>query len=184
MPVGMVANIIMADTATLDWVCTKRSECYVLQGMLHVLGTSHLLNKNPMTGYVEQRRKRPECHVLDVGANTGFYGLVGMAYGCDATFFDIQRTCVDMVNKSIALNSRFHSKGAVYRLGISESFDNTMSSQADDCNGQRSNMDPSRLCVMTHDPYLPSVPASLQALGRVGCDVVFTITPRGSRVTS
>jgi FkbM family methyltransferase len=159
MQVGMVANIIMADTATLDWVCTKRSERYVLQGMLHVLGTSHLLNKNPMTGYVEQRRKRPECHVLDVGANTGFYGLVGMAYGCDATFFDIQRTCVDMVNKSIALNSRFHSKGAVYRLGISESFDNTMSSQADDCNGQRSLIRQSaNTRAETHANGIPTVP--------------------------
>jgi hypothetical protein len=35
-----------------------------------------------------------------------------------------------------------------------------------------------------HDPYLPSVPASLQALGRVGCAVAFTITPRDSRVAS
>ena len=159
MQVEMVANIIMADTATLDWVCTKHSERYVLQGMLHVLGTSHLLNKNPMTGYVERHRKRPECHVLDVGANTGFYGLVGMAYGCDATFFDIQRTCVDMINKSIVLNSHVHSKGAVYRLGISESFDNIMSSQADDCNGRLSLIRPSATTrAETHGNGIPIVP--------------------------
>jgi len=35
-----------------------------------------------------------------------------------------------------------------------------------------------------HDPPLLSVPASLQALGRVGCAVDFTITPRDSRVAS
>ena len=35
-----------------------------------------------------------------------------------------------------------------------------------------------------HDPYLPSVPASLQALGRFGCAVAFSITPRDPRVAS
>ena len=41
-------------------------------------------------------------------------------------------------------------------------------------------MDPVRLYVM----ILPCVPASLQALGRVGCAVAFSITPRDPRVPS
>jgi hypothetical protein len=41
-------------------------------------------------------------------------------------------------------------------------------------------MDPVRLYVM----ILPCVPASLQALGRVGCAVAFSITSRDSSVAS
>lgn len=137
MQVEIVANITMADTATLDWVCRQRSERYVLEGILYLLNTSHLLTKNTTTAHVEQRRKRPECHVLDVGANSGFYGLIAMAHGCDTTFFDIQRTCVDMVKKAIELNSHFVGKGSVYRLGVSDGFDIIPASQTDDCNGQR-----------------------------------------------
>jgi hypothetical protein len=35
-----------------------------------------------------------------------------------------------------------------------------------------------------HDSYLPSVPASLQALGRVECAMAFSITPPDSSVAS
>ena len=136
MQVEIVANIKMADTATLDWVCTKRSESLVLEGMLYLLKMSHPLTNKTMTARVGQRRKRPKCHVLDVSSNSGFYGLVGMAHGCDATFFDIQRTCVDMVNKAVELNSHLVGEASVHRLGVSDAFDIIPAPQTDDCSGQ------------------------------------------------
>ena len=67
----------------IDWVCQKTSERYILEGMLHVFhgwksSTLLLDNTNLDT-----------CYMIDAGSNTGFFGLVGMAMGCESIFFDV-----------------------------------------------------------------------------------------------
>lgn len=42
--------------------------------------------------------------VLDIGSNTGFFGLLALKYGCAVAFVDPQPYCMDLVRKSISAN--------------------------------------------------------------------------------
>merc|ERR1719265_1899987 len=42
--------------------------------------------------------------VLDIGANTGFYGLLALSYGCATVFFEPQPDCVALLEKSLEAN--------------------------------------------------------------------------------
>lgn len=47
----------------------------------------------------------PTSLFLDIGANAGFYGILGAAYGCKAILFDPQPSCQLLIRENICLNS-------------------------------------------------------------------------------
>jgi hypothetical protein len=57
--------------------------------------------------------------MIDVGANTGFYGETAILHGCDAIFFDMQPACVNWVVATLLANN-FAEHGAVIPYGLSD----------------------------------------------------------------
>jgi hypothetical protein len=55
--------------------------------------------------------------MLDIGANVGFYGLMGIRMGCETLFFDLQKGCQERINNAIVLNG-YTSVGRVIPHGI------------------------------------------------------------------
>lgn len=43
--------------------------------------------------------------VVDIGSNTGFYGLLALAHGCAVVFVEPQPECNDLISKSIAASN-------------------------------------------------------------------------------
>jgi len=70
------------------------------------------LNMRTRLRSVSQRRAGPfnKCNlrnakVLDVGANSGYYGLIAAAYGCDVDFYEPQPQCGNWINAQILINN-------------------------------------------------------------------------------
>jgi hypothetical protein len=59
------------------------------------------------------------CLMTDIGSNIGFFGMLAMFYGCEAVFFDVQKSCTQYVQGGVLANS-FQNLGRVYHLGISD----------------------------------------------------------------
>ena len=106
-------DLMIIDTWALGgWLCVEPSERVVQQKMWDVF-----------LGNTPQRRTctTPEGHprlMLDIGANTGFYGMLAIESGCEVLFFDIQPECIAMINAGLLVNS-FHTRGATVSKGIS-----------------------------------------------------------------
>lgn len=58
--------------------------------------------------------KRPL--VLDVGANSGYYGLSGMSLGCNAVFVEPQPYCGMLIETSLAANQWGRDRGSLVRV--------------------------------------------------------------------
>lgn len=86
----------------INWVCDQPGEKKVTEVMAFVFR-----NECPSQGLV-----------VDVGSNTGIYGMMALRYGCQSLFFDVQPTCQRAVNSAIYLNG-FSAMGRVLPFGVS-----------------------------------------------------------------
>ena len=70
--------------------------------------------------------------VLDVGSNSGMYGLMAIAAGCPAIFFDLQPGCNKVVTGALLANG-WTDRGLVVAGGLSETSGTVKVSSAGTC---------------------------------------------------
>lgn len=101
--------------------------------------------------------------VLDVGANTGLYGLAAIAEGCQALFFDPQATCVHRIVQGLVANGEdFLRRGCVVPRPVADTrFDLPAISPAIDCDG-RVRAEPARV-LATPSPSPHPLPPGVVA---------------------
>jgi FkbM family methyltransferase len=112
----LVANTGMSDR----WICGTEGELSVVAAMRRVL--------------------EPACKesapgrnlVLDVGSNSGMYGLMAIAAGCPTVFFDLQPACNKVVTAALLANG-WTDRGLVVAGGLSETSGIVKASSAGTC---------------------------------------------------
>lgn len=113
----LVANTGMSDR----WVCGTEGELSVVAAMRRVLDV--------------ECAKKDTAHtnlVLDVGSNSGFYGLMAIAAGCPTVFFDLQPGCNKVVTGALLANG-WAERGTVLAAGLSETSGTVKASSAGTC---------------------------------------------------
>ena len=88
------------------WICKQQSERTVQKVMLDIFKAGCTSG--------EQRGI-----MLDVGSNTGIFGLLGIHTGCETIFFDIQPECHALVNGALVVNG-WQERGRVIAAGITD----------------------------------------------------------------
>ena len=99
----LVANTGMSDR----WICGTEGERSVVAAARRVL--------EPACSRAAPGRNL----VLDVGSNSGMYGLMAIAAGCPTVFFDLQPGCNTVVTGALLANG-WTDKGLVVAGGLSE----------------------------------------------------------------
>jgi hypothetical protein len=94
------------------WICGARGEKMLT-------GTMWQLFTNKTSGGCQRACGAHACLMVDIGANIGFFGMLAMTYGCQAVFFDIQRSCTMYVQGGMLANG-FGNKGRVFHMGVSD----------------------------------------------------------------
>ena len=56
--------------------------------------------------------------MIDIGANNGYYGMLGLALGAQAIMLDVQPTCWDHIQAAVDMNA-FGSRAQLVRHGVS-----------------------------------------------------------------
>ena len=90
-----------------NWICGTEGELSVVAAMRRVL--------EPACGQADPGRNL----VLDVGSNSGMYGLMAIAAGCPTIFFDLQPACNKVVTGALLANG-WTDRGLVVAGGLSE----------------------------------------------------------------
>jgi FkbM family methyltransferase len=103
-----------------QWICGTEGELSVVAAMRRVL--------EPACAKSSPGRNL----VLDVGSNSGMYGLMAIAAGCPAVFFDLQPGCNKVVTGALLANG-WANKGLVIAGGLSESSGIVKASSAGTC---------------------------------------------------
>ena len=118
----LVTNTSMSER----WVCQNAGELSVLAAMRRVLDAE--------CAQVGSPGLQPGLNnlFLDVGSNSGFYGLMAIAAGCPAVFFDLQPACNKVVTGALLANGWAH-KGLVVAGGLSEASSTVMASSNGTC---------------------------------------------------
>ena len=103
-------DFLVADTGMVDrWICVTEGEQLVTATMDKLLRTG-----------CQNRNDRPsDALFLDIGSNSGFYGLNAISHGCVAAFFDLQPGCNKVVNAALLVNG-FVDRGVVMAAGLSD----------------------------------------------------------------
>ena len=116
-------DFLVADTGMVDrWICSTEGEQLVTAAMDKILSTG-----------CRSRNGRPsDALFLDVGSNSGFYGLNAIAHGCVAAFFDVQPGCNKVVNAALLVNG-FTDRGVVMAAGLSDKDDVVPASSESTC---------------------------------------------------
>ena len=112
----LVANTGMSDR----WICGTEGELSVVAAMRRVL--------EPACAQAAPGRSL----VLDVGSNSGMYGLMAIAAGCPAIFFDLQPGCNKVVTGALLANG-WTDRGLVVAGGLSETSGTVKVSSAGTC---------------------------------------------------
>jgi hypothetical protein len=104
-------GVLMYLTNMPEWVCNDGGEQRVTQVMFSVFDQSC------------KPRGASEAPglMLDVGSNTGFYGLNALSRGCETNFFDLQPECQQFVNSAIYYN-HFEDRGKVFPYGVAAKY--------------------------------------------------------------
>ena len=92
------------------WICATDGERRVLRAMDAILRAG-------CSGGRDGGASPPL--VLDVGSNSGFYGLNAAAHGCSVAFFDAQPGCQKVVAASILVNA-YGARAVVVGGGLSD----------------------------------------------------------------
>ena len=116
-------DFLVADTGMVDnWICAKRGEQLVTAAMEEILSA----------GCRKHNDREADALFLDVGSNTGFYGLNAISHGCAAAFFDVQPGCNKVVNAALLVNG-FADHGVVLAAGLSDRMDFVQASSMGTC---------------------------------------------------
>ena len=107
-------------------ICGTKGELSVVAAMHRVLDTECAQGGNP------GRQPGLGNLFLDVGSNSGFYGLMALAAGCPAVFFDLQPGCNKVVTGALLANG-WADKGLVVAGGLSEASGTVMASSNGTC---------------------------------------------------
>jgi len=114
-----MADFLVADTGMVDrWICFAEGERVVTAAMDALL-TKGCRGRNGKSGGAYANADASAPLFLDVGSNSGFYGLNAISHGCDAVFFDVQPGCNKVVNAALLVND-FGSRGVVMAAGLSD----------------------------------------------------------------
>ena len=114
-------DFLVANTGmSAQWICGTEGELSVVAAMRRVL--------EPACAQSSPGRNL----VLDVGSNSGMYGLMAIAAGCPAVFFDLQPGCNKVVTGALLANG-WANKGLVIAGGLSESSGIVKASSAGTC---------------------------------------------------
>jgi FkbM family methyltransferase len=116
-------DFLVADTGMVDnWICATGGEQLVTAAMEELLSA----------GCRKRNGRRSDALFLDVGSNTGFYGLNAISHGCVAAFFDVQPGCNKVVNAALLVNG-FADRGVVMAAGLSDRRDFVPTSSKSTC---------------------------------------------------
>ena len=99
----LVANTSMSE----EWICGTEGELSVVAATRRVL--------EPDCAQAAPGRNL----FLDVGSNSGFYGLMAVAAGCPTVFFDLQPGCNKVVTGALLANG-WAEQGLVVAAGLSQ----------------------------------------------------------------
>jgi FkbM family methyltransferase len=113
--------LLMHDTHVLRWVCQQHSEHKVTAIMRHVFENACSVEEfvADEEGWDTKQYRASRALVVDVGSNSGFYGLYAIAMGCETLFFDLQKQCHNMIQNELIVNG-FLKHGRVFGYGISD----------------------------------------------------------------
>ena len=115
---------------------------------------------NAMASAFRRGCSQPGNLMLDVGSNTGFYGLLAIAHGCRATFFDPQPGCNKVVNAELLVN-RWTTRGVVVGAGLAADSGNLSVDSKGDC-GLKTGRFPLNAeedgSLAVHDAFVPVEP--------------------------
>ena len=124
------ADFLVADTGMVDrWICSVEGERVVTASMDALLSAG-CRGSNRKSGGADHTA--PASLFLDVGSNSGFYGLNAISHGCDAVFFDVQPGCNKVVNAALLVND-FGSRGVVMAAGLSDRADVVRAKSSSTC---------------------------------------------------
>lgn len=104
--------IIMHDSGgyIISWVCTNGGEIQVTKVMLHVFNEYYVASKD---GNFQQKL------MIDIGSNSGFYGILAATYGLKTIAFDLQPECIAVIQNSILVNNLVENMRVIPK-GVSE----------------------------------------------------------------
>jgi FkbM family methyltransferase len=146
-------DFLVADTGMVDnWICANRGEKLVTAAMEEILSA----------GCRKHDDREADVLFLDVGSNTGFYGLNAISHGCIAAFFDVQPGCNKVVNAALLVNG-FADRGVVLAAGLSDRMDFVQASSKGTCSFESGRFPISAIEAGTleeGDVYVPAVPLS------------------------
>ena len=126
------ADFLVADTGMVDrWICSVDGERVVTAAMDALLSAGCRGRTGKSGGGVANADASASLF-LDVGSNSGFYGLNAISHGCDAVFFDVQPGCNKVVNAALLVND-FGSRGVVMAAGLSDRADVVRAKSSSTC---------------------------------------------------
>lgn len=121
------ADFLVADTGMVDrWICSAEGERVVTAAMDSLLSAGCRGRGSGGTDSVAAPL------FLDVGSNSGFYGLNAISHGCETVFFDVQPGCNKVVNAALLVND-FGSRGVVMAAGLSDRADVVRAKSSSTC---------------------------------------------------
>lgn len=121
------ADFLVVDTGMVDrWICSAEGERVVTAAMDALLSAGCRGRKSGGADAASAPL------FLDVGSNSGFYGLNAISHGCDSVFFDVQPGCNKVVNAALLVND-FGSRGIVMAAGLSDRADVVRATSSSTC---------------------------------------------------
>jgi len=112
--------ILMQKNGMINWVCNNEGERKVTQIMLFVFNKFASESANTL--------------MLDVGANTGYYGLLAAKFGHKVIQFDLQPECLKILRNSVLANG-FADRVITVAAGVSDAYA-TISVSEKGCDGR------------------------------------------------
>jgi hypothetical protein len=101
----LVNKVILAQNEMQKMLCEVTSPRPFLYSMLHV---------------IRNVSSRSHCVLFDVGPNAGgFFGLIGMAYGCDASFIGVSKPCYSHIAGALETNM-FSARGNISTIELQD----------------------------------------------------------------
>ena len=118
---------MVADTGMVDrWICSAEGERVVTAAMDSLLSAGCRGRGSSGTD------STAASLFLDVGSNSGFYGINAISHGCEAVFFDVQPGCNKVVNAALLVND-FGSRGVIMAAGLSDRVDIVRAKSSSTC---------------------------------------------------
>ena len=105
-PAGQTAPVYVVEDASMRWIAQENRGEALVRLAFRRLGAecSERRENQPRSAPQSRGRERGSGLVLDIGANSGYYGLTAAAYGCRVVAFEPQPGCHAAISAAIARN--------------------------------------------------------------------------------